>query len=55
MLGALNTKEGHSKQSKQEYGDILNYKIGDLVLIRNFDKNLTGMQSTYLTSELSAS
>ena len=37
MLVALNVKEAHSKQSKQKYDDIPNYKIGDLVMIRNFD------------------
>ena len=37
MLAALNTKEAHSKQSKQKY-DVPTYKIGDLVMIRNFDK-----------------
>ena len=36
MLTALNTKEATSKQSKQKYDDIPNYKIGDLVMIRNF-------------------
>ena len=38
MLAALNTKEAHSKHSKK-YDDIPNHKIGDLVMIRNFDKN----------------
>ena len=38
ILADLNTKEDHSKQSKQKYDDIPNYKIGDLVMIRNFDK-----------------
>ena len=37
-LAALNTKETHSKQSKEKYDDIPHYKIGDLVMIRNFDK-----------------
>ena len=52
MLAALNTKEAHLKQNKQKYDDIPNYKIGNLVMIRNFDKKLTGMESTYITSEL---
>ena len=51
MLAALNTKEAYLKQSRQKY-DIPDYKLGDLVIIRNFDKNLSGMQSMYLTSEL---
>ena len=37
MLAALNTKEVHSKQSKEIYDAIPNYKIGDLVMIRNFE------------------
>ena len=52
MLAVLNTKEAYSKQSKDKYYDILWYKIGDLVTIKNFDKNLIGMQRTYLISEL---
>ena len=36
MLAALNTKEAHPKQSKQTNDDIANYKIGDLVMMRNF-------------------
>ena len=38
MLAALNMRESHSKQSKQRYDDIPNYKIGDLVMIINFNK-----------------
>ena len=38
MQAALNTKEACSKQSKQIYDYVPNYKIGDLVMIRNFDK-----------------
>ena len=41
MLAALNMREAHSKQTKQRYGDLPNYKIGDLVMIRNFDKKST--------------
>ena len=54
MLAALNTKEVGIKYSKQKYDDIPNFKIGDLAMIRNFDKNLTWMQSMYITSELCA-
>ena len=42
----------YAKPDKQTYDDILNYKIGDLVMIRIFDKNQIGMQSTYQLSEL---
>ena len=54
MLAALNMKEAHSKHSKQNYDDIPSYKIGDLVMIRNFDKKYNWMQSVYLPSELCA-
>ena len=37
-LAALNMREVHSNQSKQKYDNVHNYKIGDLVMIRNFDK-----------------
>ena len=53
MLTALKTKEACSKQNKENYDDIPQYKIHDLVMIRNFDKqNQIWMQSTYLISEL---
>ena len=42
MLAALNTNEAHSKQSKDKYDDIPHCKIGDLVMIRKFDKNQIG-------------
>ena len=38
MLAALNTKEACSRQSKDKYDDVPWYKIGDLVIIKNFDK-----------------
>ena len=38
MLAALNTKEACCKQIKNKYNDIPQYKIGDLVKIKNFDK-----------------
>ena len=38
MLATLNMKEAHSRQSKQKYDNVPNYKIGDLVMIRNFNK-----------------
>ena len=38
MLTALNTKEAHSKQNKEKYDDIPQYRTGDLVMIKNFDK-----------------
>ena len=40
MLAALNTKEACSKQNKDKYDDIPQYKIGDLFMIQNFDKKL---------------
>ena len=38
ILAAPNAKESHYKQSKEKYDDIPQYKIGDLVMIENFDK-----------------
>ena len=38
MLAALNTKESCSKQNKDKYDDVPQYKIGDLVKIKNFNK-----------------
>ena len=38
ILVALNTKEACSRHNKQKYDDIPDYKWGDLVMIRNFDK-----------------
>ena len=35
MLAALNTKEACFKQNKEKYDDIPQYKIGDLVMIKN--------------------
>ena len=37
MLVALNSKEC-SKQNRDKYNDIPQYKIGDLIVINNFDK-----------------
>ena len=39
MLAALNTKEACSKQNKEKYDDVPQYKIGDLVMIKDFHKN----------------
>ena len=36
MSAALNTGEPQSKQPKEKYDDVLNYKIGDLVMIKKF-------------------
>ena len=33
-------KEAHSKQNKGKYDDIPQYKIGDLVMIKNYDRKL---------------
>ena len=40
MLAALNMREAWSKETKQKYDDVPNYKIGDLVMIKNFNKKL---------------
>ena len=52
MLAALNTKEASLKLSKEKCDDTPQYKIGDLVMIKNFDKKIKLMQSTYLNLEL---
>ena len=39
MLAALNTKEACSQQTKDKYDDIPQYKIGDLIMIKNLDTN----------------
>ena len=38
VLAALTTKEAYSKQNKEKYDDVSQYKIGDLVMIKNFVK-----------------
>ena len=38
MLAALKTKETCSKQNADKYNDIPQYKIGDLMMITNFEK-----------------
>ena len=40
MLVNHNTKEAHSKQNRDKYDDIPQYKTGDLIMIKNFDKKL---------------
>ena len=40
MLAALKTKEGCFKQNIEKYDDIPEYKIGDFVMIKNFNKKL---------------
>ena len=40
MLAALNTKEAYSKQNRDKYDDITQYKIGDLIMIQHFDTKL---------------
>ena len=39
MLAALNTKKAHSKQKHDKHNDIPQFKIGDLIMIKNFEKN----------------
>ena len=38
MLAALNMREAQSKQAKQRYDDVPIYKIGVLVMVKNFGK-----------------
>ena len=38
MLADLNTKEACSKEHIDKYNDILQYKIGDLIMIKHFNK-----------------
>ena len=40
MLAALNTKEAHSEQKCDKHNDIPQFKIGDVIMIKNFDKKL---------------
>ena len=40
MLSALNTKEAPSKQNKEKYDYMSQYKIEDLIMIKKFDKKL---------------
>ena len=40
MLTALNTKEAHSKQKHERHDDVPKFKIGDLIMIKNFDKKI---------------
>ena len=51
MLAALNTKEAHSKQKCDKHSDVPKFKIGDLVMFKNFDKNQHGMQNMFQTLE----
>ena len=39
MPAVLNTKQAPSEQDKEKYDDVPQYKIGDLVMVKNFDKN----------------
>ena len=41
MFSALNTKEVCSKQKCDKYNDVPKFRIGDLVMIKKFDKKLT--------------
>ena len=38
MLAALNTKVACYKQNKDKYDDTAQYKTGDIIMIKNFDK-----------------
>ena len=37
MLAALNTKEANSKQNKDKYDDVPQYKIGDIIMNKNLN------------------
>ena len=52
MFAVLNTREVHSRKPKQKYDNVPNYKIGDLVMIKKYDRKLPEMQNMDLTSEL---
>ena len=41
MLAALHMREAQSRQTKQSSDDVPYYKIGDLVMIKNFNKKST--------------
>ena len=47
MLAALNTKETCSMQNKDKYDDLPQYKIGDLIMIKNFDKK-SNLEAKYI-------
>ena len=49
MLAALNAKEAHSKQNIDKYDDIPQYKIRDLIIIRNFNKN-SNLDAKYVSN-----
>ena len=49
MLVALNTEESCSKQQCDKADNVPHYKTGDLIMIKNFDKNEHGMQNMYQT------
>ena len=53
MLAGLDTNDAHPKQSKDRYDNAPEYKIRDLIMIKNLNKNQIGMPSTCLISELS--
>ena len=54
ILAALNTKdtkEACSKQNRDKYNDIPQYKIGHLIMIKNLDKKSNWDPNTYQISE----
>ena len=40
MLAALITKEAHSKPKCDKHNEVPKFIIGDLIMIKNFDKKL---------------
>ena len=47
MLAAPNTKEACSKQKDDKHNAVPQFKVGDFIMIKTFDKNQTGMQNRY--------
>ena len=48
-VSSPHTKEAHSKQNIEKYDDIPKYKIGDLIMTKNFDKK-SNWDAKYLPS-----
>ena len=44
---ALNTKQAHSTQKCDKHDNVLQFKIGDLIMIKNSTKNQTRMQNMF--------
>ena len=51
MLTTLNTKEALSKEQCDKHDDVPKFKIGDLIMIKNFEKSQCGTQNMFQTLE----